>query len=384
MCNYSQSCHYKNVGEKAGEKVFFRKVVTKKGGKEYTYLKLIENYREGGKIRQRVIANFGNLESITPELAEGLIAGLTRILEVGPPKEGYVDEKVKESYLNQIKELREAWKKMQLNDLILEGTGNSEAALLTEVMALARLIDPESRVAVSRMYEDLYFPELSCRELNGVEFYEVVETLGKIKDGLGRHLLNIFQEKAGRDLEVLFILLSSSFEGNCCEISASGHAYHVRPYIYPVEIGLVVTMEGVPFTARVLIGKNFKPETISNYLNQLTEKYRFKKCITVDVREENDWPDATGGGSVQGDHMYLLDSKKIEQHPLLVKKIEEVIGKCSQLINNMGVGDICYKDLSYNFCLLSLPDFGTAVLRDNALFEWQMTAAFKEDRKSVV
>jgi len=58
--------------------MFFRKVISKCGGKEYVYVKLIENYREDGKIKQRVIANLGNIDDISPEKAKRLIRGLAR------------------------------------------------------------------------------------------------------------------------------------------------------------------------------------------------------------------------------------------------------------------------------------------------------------------
>ncbi|MCL6635204.1 MAG: hypothetical protein K6T29_05480 [Peptococcaceae bacterium] len=55
--------------------MFFRKITSRSNGKEYTYLKLIENYREGDKVKQRVVANLGSLENLTPEKVQGLIAG---------------------------------------------------------------------------------------------------------------------------------------------------------------------------------------------------------------------------------------------------------------------------------------------------------------------
>lgn len=42
------------------------------------YVKLIENYREEGKVKQRVIANLGNVDDISPEKAKKLIRGLAR------------------------------------------------------------------------------------------------------------------------------------------------------------------------------------------------------------------------------------------------------------------------------------------------------------------
>ena len=59
--------------------MFFRKIVRKSNGKEYAYLKLIKTYREGGKVKHKVIANLGNIENLTPETVVGLINGLAKI-----------------------------------------------------------------------------------------------------------------------------------------------------------------------------------------------------------------------------------------------------------------------------------------------------------------
>ena len=58
--------------------MFFRTVVIKKGNKSYKYLRLIENYRQDGKVKQRVIANLGNLDNIPPDRIDSLISSLYR------------------------------------------------------------------------------------------------------------------------------------------------------------------------------------------------------------------------------------------------------------------------------------------------------------------
>src|SRR5690554_5880400 len=51
--------------------------ITKSGGRQY--LQLVESFRnDSGKVRTRVIANFGRLDQITPEKIDPLINGLNR------------------------------------------------------------------------------------------------------------------------------------------------------------------------------------------------------------------------------------------------------------------------------------------------------------------
>lgn len=66
--------------------MFFRKIITKVNGKEYAYVKLIKNYREDGKVKQRVVGNLGNIDDLTPEKINELINGLIRVCGQDPRK----------------------------------------------------------------------------------------------------------------------------------------------------------------------------------------------------------------------------------------------------------------------------------------------------------
>ena len=56
----------------------FARVITSKGNK---YLNIIENYRDGKKIKQRVVANLGRLENIKVSSIENLAKKLLEIVE---------------------------------------------------------------------------------------------------------------------------------------------------------------------------------------------------------------------------------------------------------------------------------------------------------------
>ena len=59
--------------------MFFRIHKFKQNGKEYRYLRLVQNYRQNGRTRQRVIANFGNVSNLNMEEIKYLIDDLSRI-----------------------------------------------------------------------------------------------------------------------------------------------------------------------------------------------------------------------------------------------------------------------------------------------------------------
>jgi len=39
--------------------MYTKRVTTRKNGKAYTYIKLVQSYRQGSRVRQRLVANLG-------------------------------------------------------------------------------------------------------------------------------------------------------------------------------------------------------------------------------------------------------------------------------------------------------------------------------------
>ena len=60
--------------------MFTKRVTVKRGDKTYVYLKLVESYRDDGRVRQRVIANLGREDDLkTSGQLEALTASFARL-----------------------------------------------------------------------------------------------------------------------------------------------------------------------------------------------------------------------------------------------------------------------------------------------------------------
>lgn len=127
--------------------MFFRKVVSKSGDKEYAYLKLIENYREGNKIKQRVLANLGSLEKISPEKASRLISGLARICGLDSAVESdplvLGTNRVLESA--DVLAVRKIWNELNIGDIlreeIISDKDGESLVFFVEDMVMKKIID---------------------------------------------------------------------------------------------------------------------------------------------------------------------------------------------------------------------------------------------------
>ncbi len=59
--------------------MFFRVHKFIQNGRQYQYLRLVENYRVNGKTRQRVIASFGSISKLDSDEMKFLIKDLSKI-----------------------------------------------------------------------------------------------------------------------------------------------------------------------------------------------------------------------------------------------------------------------------------------------------------------
>jgi Domain of unknown function (DUF4277) len=66
--------------------MYTKRVQVRRGDKTYTYLKLVQSYREGGRVRQRVVANLGREDELKASGQLEALAGAFARLD--PPMAG--------------------------------------------------------------------------------------------------------------------------------------------------------------------------------------------------------------------------------------------------------------------------------------------------------
>jgi hypothetical protein len=62
------------------------------GGRQLTYLQLVESYRDGGRVRQRVIAKLGREDELDPGAIERLVRSLAKYADVEVGAGNVLDE----------------------------------------------------------------------------------------------------------------------------------------------------------------------------------------------------------------------------------------------------------------------------------------------------
>ncbi|AQS58154.1 hypothetical protein [Desulforamulus ferrireducens] len=185
--------------------MFLRKVSTKKNGKEYVYVKLIESYRADGKVKQRVVANFGSLDTITPTKIQGLINSLGKLYQE------LSDNNQQEITLDKHRELREV--KQQL---ISSSTQKTLGLLvkcpreqeLTQALFLRYLVGGGGSLSIQE-----YCQKYKLANGTNIQFYQLMKKLG--------------QEETRK------VLYEQWLQTKCCEKGRNKVVYiHILPAVF--------------------------------------------------------------------------------------------------------------------------------------------------------
>jgi transposase len=240
---------------------------------------LRESYRHEGKVKKRTVAN---LTQWSPDLVEGLRALL---------RGGTVIERVEEAF-DVVRTLPHGHVAAVLGtlhkvglDSIIGSKGMREHAL-SVAMIVARLIDPQSKLATARgLGAETTFNTLG--EMLGVasatedELYAAMDWLGQRQEQIeaklsARHLHN--------GSLVLYDVTSTYFEGRTCPLATLGHNRDGKKGKLQIVFGLLCTEKGCPIAVEVFSGDTGDPSTLQAQITKIRDRFGLERVIMVGDR----------------------------------------------------------------------------------------------------
>jgi transposase len=263
--------------------------VRKKKSGPREYLVIVENYREGRKVKQRTIANLGRLDILrnTSKL-DSVIKGLSQFSEkVGVISAFQKDESLKcwakewGSYLV----FRRLWEQLDLAEVIKgiqakrKVEFNLEQALFYTV--LHRLTERGSDLKASKWIERVYDPGRT-----NLKYHHLIRAMGyagkhknEIEEGLFLKDRDLFSNQL--DL-VFFDTTSIYFEGEGPEgLAEFGNSKDHRPDRKQIIIGVVMTAEGKPICCEFWPGNMSDVKTLREVIRTLKERFSITRVILV-------------------------------------------------------------------------------------------------------
>jgi hypothetical protein len=239
---------------------------------------LRESYREGGKVKNRTLANLSSWP-------EAKVEALSRALKGLPPAglEGMVDI-TRSLPHGHVAAVLGRIRGLGLEELI--GPEPARQRDLVTAMITAAVIDGSSKLATARGLR----PQTAASSLGEVlglgscdedDLYAAMDWLlprqEKIEDALAaRHL---------RDgTLVLYDVSSAAFEGRTCPLGEIGHARDGVRGRLQIVYGVLTTTAGIPVAVEVFKGATGDPATLASQVNKLKERFGLSHVAVVGDR----------------------------------------------------------------------------------------------------
>jgi hypothetical protein len=163
---------------------------------------------------------------------------------------------------------------------------NSRNRRLVLAMIIARIIDPRSKLATARGFnEETCFSSigkiLGIEGADEDELYQAMDWLLARQESIENNLAAL--HLASSTL-VLYDVSSSYFEGKTCPLARYGYNRDGKRGKLQIVFGLICDAEGCPIAIEVFEGNTADPTTLTNQMAKLKERFGIAKIIWVGDR----------------------------------------------------------------------------------------------------
>ena len=233
-----------------------------------------EGYREGGKVKNRTIANITHWPAEQIEALRLVLQG-KRVAEVDQ-----VFEKLDSRHHGHVHAVLLAVRRLGLDTLIAAKPCRERDLIVGALVA--RICEPDSKLAMTRWWQDTTLPELlDLGEVDEDDIYAAMDWLlerqQRIENKLARRHL------AEGDL-VLYDLTSSYFEGETCPLARRGKSRDRKQGTLQVNYGLVADRRGVPVAVSVFEGNTGDSTTLLKQAERVRNEFGIERLVLVGDR----------------------------------------------------------------------------------------------------
>lgn len=250
---------------------------------------IVESYREGKQVKKRRIASLGNVDSYSEQEIQQFIRTLESLLQnrVSGSIED-LDPKATLSfgvpYVVQF-----LWDQLGLTKAmqaeLKDRQVTFDVARYVKAMVCNRLMNPSSKLDLFHTIEDMYLPDAGDEPWQLQHFYRALDHLMDMKPNLEKLIYRRLTDLLSFRLSlVLYDLTSTHLSGHHCPIGEHGYSRTHRPDLEQVELGLLVTPDGLPITHEVFAGNTPDKQTVKEILERLKNDFSVEQCVFIGDR----------------------------------------------------------------------------------------------------
>jgi transposase len=264
----------------------------KRNGKEYEYLYLVENYRNGDKVVQKTVMSFGAVND--PETKKRINDIVAALLGV------HSDFKLFNTadqlsapgtkHYGPLLIFKRLWKDLGIGKILKDSLYHYETFFdLSDCifnMILSRLIEPCSKRGMLEFQKDVY--DLPPFELH--QYYRAMDYIIDNKEDIEKRIFDQMKSFSGARLDMAFfdtttiIYFGDAEEDDDNKLLAKGFSKDHRGDLKQVVVGVVMSKDGIPLAHEVFSGNKNDVTCFKELIDKLICKFGIKKIILVGDR----------------------------------------------------------------------------------------------------
>ena len=247
---------------------------------------LRESFREGGKVRNRTIANLtswpaARIEALRQALRVGAKGG-PRSKAFGSLEEAF--DIAQTCPHGHVVAALGTLRKLGLHRML--SSKPLRARELCVALIVQRMLDPRSKLAMSRgmdpqTLQNTLAESLGVKEATADELYEAMDWLLERQPAIEGALA---KRHLAEGSMVLYDLTSVHFEGRSCPLARLGYSRDGYRGRLQVEFGVITNADGCPVAVDVFEGNVADPRTVASQVAKLREQFGLKHVIFVGDR----------------------------------------------------------------------------------------------------
>jgi Transposase DDE domain len=239
---------------------------------------LREAWREGGKVKNRTLANISHWPPEQIEALRQVLKGNTK--PAANPQGAF--EIVRSRPHGHVAAVLAMMRQLKLDQLLPDQPQRARVlALIAQ-----RVLQPASKLATARALRretahSTLGEELGVETVDEDNLYEALDWLlsqqPEIEAALARRHL-------GEGTLVLYDVSSTYFEGHCCPLARYGHSRDERRGNPQIVFGVLADSEGCPVAVEVFEGNTADPKTVATQIAKLRERFELNEVVLVGDR----------------------------------------------------------------------------------------------------
>lgn len=273
------------------------------GGKIYEYVRIVENYRENGKKRQKVIANLGRVEAVVGKM-DSLVEGLRDYCKEKFVKPGEITSEDTPVW-GTILVARKLWNDLGLSEIIRNRCSKYRKGFQIEetafVLVASSLVNPSSEHGLGWWLETSYVCDsqgnrflplwkenvskqnrvrIQWKQLE--QYYRTLDGLYKAKDDIEKDIYRRLRDIFGLKVDIVFYDITSLyFEGEGPEgLAEFGKSKDGKNRNRQILLGVVMA-SGWPVAHHVFSGNTSEKTTVVNVIDDLKKRFDIQNIIFI-------------------------------------------------------------------------------------------------------